>query len=105
MLGLKADMDGSFTLFPLVIRDPNMVYIFPLYQPFITPILHHSNTPATINLRIFIEITSYLHMIYGIVRLNIYGIARAAQALAPRVALSFLLKCDSIPKIINLTMP
>jgi len=27
-------------------REPNMVYIFPLYQPFINPLLHHSNTPV-----------------------------------------------------------
>ncbi len=46
MLGLKADMDLISTLLPLVIRDPNMVYIFPLYQPFINPLLHHSNTPV-----------------------------------------------------------
>jgi hypothetical protein len=46
VLGLKAEMDLIFTLLPLVIRDPNMVYIFPLYQPFINPILHHSNTPV-----------------------------------------------------------
>ena len=50
VLGLKAEMDLIFTLLPLVIRDPNMVYIFPLYQPFINPLLHHSNTPSTINL-------------------------------------------------------
>jgi hypothetical protein len=50
VLGLKAEMDLIFTLLPLVIRDPNMVYIFPLYQPFINPILHHSNTQGTINL-------------------------------------------------------
>jgi hypothetical protein len=46
VLGLKAEMDLIFTLLPLVIRDPNMVYIFPLYQPFINPLLHHSNTPV-----------------------------------------------------------
>jgi hypothetical protein len=27
--------------------DPDL-YIFPLYQPFINPLLHHSNTPDTI---------------------------------------------------------
>jgi hypothetical protein len=41
----------------------NIAYIFSL--------LHHSNTPDTIYLRLFIEITSYLHMIYAIARLNI----------------------------------
>jgi hypothetical protein len=46
VLGLKAEMDLIFTLLPLVIRDANMVYIFPLYQPFINPLLHHSNTPV-----------------------------------------------------------
>jgi hypothetical protein len=49
VLGLKAEMDLIFTLLPLVIRDPNMVYIFPLYQPFINPLLHHSSTPNTTN--------------------------------------------------------
>jgi hypothetical protein len=34
VLGLKAEIDLIFTLLPLVIKDPNMVYIFPLYQPF-----------------------------------------------------------------------
>ena len=45
MLGLKAEIDLIFTFLPLVMRDPNMVYIFLLYQPFINPLLHHSNTP------------------------------------------------------------
>jgi hypothetical protein len=31
VLGLKAEMDMIFTHLPLVIRDPNMVSIFPLY--------------------------------------------------------------------------
>jgi hypothetical protein len=46
VLGLKAEMDLIFSLLPLVIRDPSMVYIFPSYQPFINPLLHHSNTPV-----------------------------------------------------------
>jgi hypothetical protein len=49
VLGLKAEIDLIYTLLPLVTRDPNKVYIFPLYQPFINPLLHHSNTPGTIN--------------------------------------------------------
>jgi hypothetical protein len=49
VLGFKAEMDLIFTLLPLVIRDPNIVYIFLLYQPFINPLLHHSNTPDIIN--------------------------------------------------------
>jgi len=28
----------------MVIRDPNIVYIFPFYQPLINPLLHHSST-------------------------------------------------------------
>jgi hypothetical protein len=43
VLGLRAEMGLIFTILPLAIRDPNMVYIFPLYQPFINPLLHHSN--------------------------------------------------------------
>jgi len=50
VLGLKAEMGLFFTLLPLVIRDSNRVYIVPLYQPFINPLLHHSNIPGTINL-------------------------------------------------------
>jgi len=46
VLGLKVEIDLIFTLLFLVIRDPNMVYVFPLYQPFINPLLHHSNTPV-----------------------------------------------------------
>ena len=46
VLGLKAEMDLIFTLLPLDIRDPNMVHIFQLYQPFINSLLHHSNTPV-----------------------------------------------------------
>jgi hypothetical protein len=50
VLGLKAEMDLIFTLLPLVMRDPNMVYLFPVYQPSIhysiTPILQDSNTPG-----------------------------------------------------------
>jgi hypothetical protein len=42
VLGLKAETDLIFTLLPLVMRDPNMVYIFTLYQPFSTPILQYS---------------------------------------------------------------
>ena len=49
VLGLKGEIDLIFTLLPLVMRDPNMVYIFPFYKPFINPLLHHSNTPGTIN--------------------------------------------------------
>jgi hypothetical protein len=45
VLGLKAEIGLIFTLLPWVMRDPNMVYIFPLYQPFINPLLHHSITP------------------------------------------------------------
>ena len=45
MLGLKAEMGLIFTLLPLIIRDPSMVCIFPLYQLFINPLLHRSNTP------------------------------------------------------------
>jgi hypothetical protein len=45
VLGLKAEMDLIFTLLLLIIRDPNMVYIFPLYQPFINPSLQYSITP------------------------------------------------------------
>jgi hypothetical protein len=48
VLGLKAEIDLIFTFLPLVMRDPNIVYIFPLFQPFINPLLHHSNTPGTI---------------------------------------------------------
>jgi hypothetical protein len=50
VLGIKAEIDLIFTLLPLVIRNPNMVYIFPLYQPFINPLLQYSSTPGTINL-------------------------------------------------------
>jgi hypothetical protein len=46
VLGLKAEMDLIFTLLPLIILDPYMVCIFPLHQPFINPLLHHSNTPV-----------------------------------------------------------
>ena len=42
VLGLKAEIDLIYTLLPLVILDPNKVYIFPLYQPFITPSLSPS---------------------------------------------------------------
>jgi hypothetical protein len=42
VLGLKAEIDLIFTLLPLVMRDPNMVYIFPLYQPFSNPLLSPS---------------------------------------------------------------
>ncbi len=50
VLGKKAEIDLIFTLLPLVIRNPYMVYIFPLYQPFINPLLQYSSTPGTINL-------------------------------------------------------
>jgi len=53
VLGLKAEIDLIFTLLPLVVRDPNMVYIFPLHQPFINPLLHHSNTPGNAGIRSF----------------------------------------------------
>jgi hypothetical protein len=46
VLSLKAEIDLIFTLLPLVMLDPNRVYIFPIYQPFINPLLHHSNTPV-----------------------------------------------------------
>jgi hypothetical protein len=42
VLGLRAEMGLIFTILPLAIRDPNMVYIFPLYQPFINPLLSPS---------------------------------------------------------------
>jgi hypothetical protein len=42
VLGLKAEIDLIFTLLPLVMRDPTMVYLFPLYQPFIHPLLSPS---------------------------------------------------------------
>ena len=50
VLGLKAEMDLIFALFPLVIQDPNMVCILQLYQPFINPLLLHSSTPSSIHL-------------------------------------------------------
>jgi hypothetical protein len=34
-----------FALLPLIIRDPSIVCIIPLYQPFINPLLHCSNIP------------------------------------------------------------
>jgi hypothetical protein len=43
VLGLKAEMDLILTLLPLVMRDPNMVYIFPLYINHSS--IHYSNTP------------------------------------------------------------
>jgi hypothetical protein len=46
VLGLKAEIDLIFTLLPLVMRDPTMVYLLPLYQPFINPLLHHSTTTS-----------------------------------------------------------
>jgi hypothetical protein len=46
VLGLKAEMGLIFTLLPLIIRDSSIVCIFQLYQPFINPLLHHSNTPV-----------------------------------------------------------
>jgi hypothetical protein len=36
----------AFTFLTLVMRDPDMVLIFPLYQPIINPLLHHSITPS-----------------------------------------------------------
>jgi hypothetical protein len=71
LLGLKAEIGPIFTLLTLVMRNPNKVYIFPLYQPLSihyslragshhsnipalqhsnTPALQYSNTPGTINL-------------------------------------------------------
>jgi len=41
-LGLKAEIDLIFTLLVLVIRIPNIVYIFPFYQSFINPSLQYS---------------------------------------------------------------
>jgi hypothetical protein len=46
VLGLKAEKDLILTLLPLIMQDPNMVYIFPFYQPFITRSVHHSITPV-----------------------------------------------------------
>jgi hypothetical protein len=46
VLGLKAEMGLIFILLPLIIQDPSMVCTFSLYQPFINPLLHHSNTPG-----------------------------------------------------------
>jgi hypothetical protein len=46
VVGLKAEMSLIFTLLPLIIRDPSMVCIFPLYQPFINPLFHHSIIPC-----------------------------------------------------------
>jgi hypothetical protein len=45
VLSLKAKMDLIFAFLPLDIRDPNMVYISPLIQPFITPTLQQPITP------------------------------------------------------------
>jgi hypothetical protein len=50
VLGLKAEINLIFSHLPLVMGDPKMVFIYPIFQPFITPLLHHSNTPDTINL-------------------------------------------------------
>jgi hypothetical protein len=46
VLGLKAEIDLNSILLPLVMRDPNMVNIFLLYQRVINPLLHHFNTPV-----------------------------------------------------------
>jgi hypothetical protein len=46
VLGLKEEIDLIFNLLALDIRDPNLVHIFKLYQPFINSLLHHSNTPV-----------------------------------------------------------
>jgi len=46
VLGLKAEMGLIITLLPLIIQDPSMVCIFSLNQPFINPLLYHSNTPV-----------------------------------------------------------
>jgi hypothetical protein len=45
VLGLKAEIDLIGSPLPLVMRDQNMVYIFPLYQPLINPLLQYSITP------------------------------------------------------------
>ena len=60
VLGLKAKIDLIFTLLPLVIRGPNMVYIFPLYQPFINPLLQHSryNNPPPLIKREWLPFTN-----------------------------------------------
>jgi hypothetical protein len=55
VLGLKTEIDLIFTLLPLIVRDPNMVYIYPLYQPFINPLLQHFITPGTIDLLLVIK--------------------------------------------------
>jgi len=44
-VGLKSGNGSDFTLLTLIIRDLIIVRIFPLYQPFINPLLHNSNTP------------------------------------------------------------
>ncbi len=41
VLGKKAEIDLIFTLLPLVIRNPYMVYIFSTIST-----IHHSNTPV-----------------------------------------------------------
>jgi hypothetical protein len=46
VVSLRSVFSIKIDSIPLVIRDPNMVYIFPLYQPFINPLLHRSNTPV-----------------------------------------------------------
>jgi hypothetical protein len=51
VLGLKAEMDLIFTLLPLIIRDPNMVCVFPLYQTFINPLLQCSGSILSVRLR------------------------------------------------------
>jgi len=45
VLGLKAEIDLIFTFLPLNKQEPNMIHFFSIYQPFITPPLHHSITP------------------------------------------------------------
>jgi len=48
--GKRSILQKMLDLHSLIIRDPNMVCIFPFYQPFITPSLQYSSTPSTINL-------------------------------------------------------
>jgi len=46
VLGLKAEIDLIYALLPLVMRDLYMVYICPLYQPFIIPLLSTRRRPV-----------------------------------------------------------
>jgi hypothetical protein len=50
VLGLKAEKYILFfILSAFLYGDPSMVHICPLSQPFIIPLLHHSNTPDAID--------------------------------------------------------